>query len=209
MANSSTTEAKGEDCCGRPTLASKSHAGALPTHTHIRSITAATYSYSSSAEYTPTTPLDPTHLARLSSPSKGKSVVDHVNSTLNDVYDSKRLLKTMFSRRHPKRVRPGSVLSVTSYADATRTTASGFSGVLLGIRRRGVDTAFTLRNVVNKTGVEVAFKVCSPMIKNIHVVKRADGEKGGLKDLGRARVNYLRERPGLMTQIAAALKQRK
>jgi large subunit ribosomal protein L19 len=133
--------------------------------------------------------------------------VDYVNATLAETYDPRHLLKTMFSRRHPKRVRPGSVLSVTSFNDPSKTTTAGFSGVLLGIRRRGVDTSFVLRNVVNKTGVEVSYKVCSPMIKSIHVVKRADGAKGGLKDLKRAKVNYLRDRPGLMSQIAGALKQ--
>lgn len=48
--------------------------------------------------------------------------------------------------------------------------------------------------------------MCSPLVKAISVVKRADGKKGGLKDLGRAKVNYLRERPGMMNQIAAAMK---
>lgn len=98
------------------------------------------------------------------------------------------------------------MLTVSTYTSPSRTSASQFSGVLLGIRRRGVDTAFTLRNVVNRTGVEQTFKVCSPMIKDIKIVKRADGKKGGLRYLARAKVNYLRDRPGVMAQIAASLK---
>lgn len=82
----------------------------------------------------------------------------------------------------------------------------------MGIRRRGVDSSFTLRNVINKTGVESAFKIYSPMVKEIRVVKRAENTNvtgrasNGLKDLKRAKVGYLREKQGLMERIAGALK---
>jgi len=64
-----------------------------------------------------------------------------------------------------------------------------------------------LRNIVNKVGVEVSFKVCSPMIKEVRVVRRAEGNKGPVRDLRRAKVNYLRERPQMLAAIASALKQ--
>jgi large subunit ribosomal protein L19 len=147
----------------------------------------------------------------LKSPRNGKAVVDFVNENLLQDYDAQGLCKTLFSRRHPNRIKAGSVLSVVSYNNASRTHTSTFSGVLMGIRRRGVDTGFTLRNIVNKTGVEMHFKVCSPMVKDIQVVKRALKGKnvGGLRDPRRAKVNYLRDRPQMMTQIAAAVKQSK
>jgi large subunit ribosomal protein L19 len=150
-----------------------------------------------------TTPI-PAHAL---SPRNGSSVVTHINTQLREVYDPQRLLKTLFSRRHPFRARPGSVISVISYTTPARTTTSTFSGVLLSIRRRGVDTSFRLRNMVGKTGVESDFKVCSPMIKDIVIVKSADG-RSGMRNLGRAQVNYLRERPQVMAQIASALKTR-
>lgn len=96
-------------------------------------------------------------------------------------------------------------MSVVSYTSPARTTTSVFSGVLMGVRRRGIDTAFRLRNVIAKVGMEVDFKVLSPLIKEIRVVKRADG-KSGLRNLGRAKAGYLRDRPGAMSQIASALK---
>jgi len=77
----------------------------------------------------------------------------------------------------------------------------------MGMRRRGVDTSFRLRNVVNKTGVEQVFKVCSPMIKEIKVVRRAIGRKGPVKDLRKAKINWIREKPGILSNIASALKQ--
>jgi large subunit ribosomal protein L19 len=134
-------------------------------------------------------------------------VVTQQNEALKAAYDTKGLLKTLFARRSPQRLRTGSVVSVQTYTNASKTSAAPFAGVLMRVRRRGVDTAFTLRNVVQKTGVEMNFKVCSPMFKEIKVVRRAQGRKNGVPDLRRARVNYLRERPGLMNQIALALKQ--
>ncbi|KAJ9109025.1 hypothetical protein QFC21_000351 [Naganishia friedmannii] len=147
----------------------------------------------------------------LKTPRNGKAVVDFVNENLLQNYDPDRLRRTLFSRRHPNRLKPGSVVSVVSYNSPAKTHTSTFSGVLMGIRRRGVDTAFTLRNIVNKTGVEMSFKICSPMVKDIQVVKAVKKGKnvGALRDPGRAKVNYLRDRPQLMTQIAAAVKQSK
>ena len=79
----------------------------------------------------------------------------------------------------------------------------------MGMRRRGLDTSFRLRNIVNKVGIEVSFKVCSPMIKEIRVVRRAEGGKGSISNLKRAKVNYLRGRPQMLSAIASALKQAK
>lgn len=140
-------------------------------------------------------------------PRKGTAVIDHINSTLRKTYDPSSTLTNLFSRRHPERIRPGSIITVTSYTTPARTATSSFSGVLMGMRRRGVDTSFTLRNVINRLGVETSFKIYSPMIKEVKIVKRAEGGKGsGVKDLKRAKVNYLRDRAGLMEKIAGALK---
>lgn len=138
------------------------------------------------------------------SPRSGTAVVNHINESLVSSYDPTDRT-TLFSRRDKNRVLPGSVLSVVSYTSPAKTATSVFSGVLMGIRRRGVDTSFRVRTVVHKVGLEVDFKLLSPLIKEIRVVKRADG-KSGLKNLGRAKVNYLRDRPGAMAQIASALK---
>lgn len=143
----------------------------------------------------------------LLTPRNGTHVINHVNNNLNKDYDTHNLLNTFFSRRSAQRLRAGSVVSVMSYADASRTTVAPFSGVLMRVRRRGVDTSFTLRNIVQKTGVEMNFKINSPMIKEVTVVRRARGKKGAIQDLRRARANFLREKPAVMTQIAAALKQ--
>lgn len=148
----------------------------------------------------------PTPQPALLKPKNGWSVVEHVNDTLKKQYDQRGLLQ-LFSRRDPNRLKTGSVLSVMSWTGPDKKNAVPFSGVLMRVRRRGVDTSFTLRNVVQGTGAEMTFKVCSPMIKEIKVIRKAEGrQKDTIRDLRRARVNYLRERPDIMHQIAMALK---
>ncbi|WVQ94741.1 ribosomal protein L19 [Kwoniella sp. CBS 9459] len=140
----------------------------------------------------------------LLAPRRGWSVITHLTS-----HAPKSQYADLFSRRHPDRIKTGSVITVQQYTDATRKSVSPFSGVLMGIKRGGVDTSFRLRNIVNKTGVEMSFKINSPLIKEIKVVKRAEGRTGAVRDLRRSKVNYLRERPSLMTSIAGAIKASK
>lgn len=116
---------------------------------------------------------------------------------------SQNMLATLFSRRHPNRLLPGSILTVTS--DQAPTT---FTGVLLGIRRRGVGTSFILRNVIQRTGVELQFFVGSPHLKSIQIVQKATNisgknRKGGLR---RAKLFYLRTSPDKMSQISTNMK---
>ncbi|WVR03876.1 ribosomal protein L19 [Kwoniella sp. DSM 27419] len=140
----------------------------------------------------------------LLTPRRGWSLITHLNAAA-----PASPYANLFARRHPDRLRTGSVITVQQYTDATRKSVSPFSGVLMGVKRGGVDTSFRLRNIVNKTGVEMSFKINSPLIKEIKVVKRAEGRTGGVRDLRRAKVNYLRERPSMMTGIASAIKAAK
>ena len=117
--------------------------------------------------------------------------------------EKQTLINTLFSRTHPDCVRPGSVLTVT-LAHAPTT----FSGVLISIRRRGPDTSFVLRNVVQRTGVEMQFFVNSPHVKEITVVSRAGSGNGKKKREGfkKAKLFYLRDSPERMTSVAAGVR---
>ena len=132
---------------------------------------------------------------------KGKGIMEHIHKTL-PTPEKQALISTLFSRRHPNRLLPGSVLTVTLAHAPT-----SFSGVLLSIRRRGPDTSFLLRNVVQRTGVEMQFFVNSPHLKEIKVVQRAGG--GGGKEgrrMRRAKLFYLRDSPDKMSEISAGVR---
>jgi large subunit ribosomal protein L19 len=104
-----------------------------------------------------------------------------------------KMLADLFSRRSPNRLVPGSVVTVTlEHAPTT------FTGVLMSIRRRGIDTSFLVRNIVQRTGVEMQFFVNSPHLKDIRVVQKPP--KGRMR---RAKLFYLRTSPDKMSMLAA------
>jgi large subunit ribosomal protein L19 len=73
-----------------------------------------------------------------------------------------------------------------------------FTGILLSIRRRGPATSFILRNVVQRTGVEMQIFPCSPLVKDIRVEKLPP-KRFQL----RAKLFYLREAPEKMSALAS------
>ena len=133
---------------------------------------------------------------------QGKGLMSYLRETL-PTPEKRRILSTLFSRRHPDQLLPGSILSVTlSHAPTS------FTGVLLSLRRRGQDTSFLLRNVIQRTGVEMQFFVNSPHLQDITVVQRAGG-KGGREGrrMRRAKLFYLRDSPEKMSMITAGARQ--
>lgn len=129
---------------------------------------------------------------------KGKRIMEHIHKHL-PTPDKQKLLATLFSHKHPDRIRPGSVLRVTmEHAPTT------FSGVLLAVRRRGVDTSFLLRNIIQQTGVEMQFFVNSPHLKDIKVIRDHTGKRGGRR-VRRAKLYYLRHSPEKMTAFASGV----
>jgi large subunit ribosomal protein L19 len=132
----------------------------------------------------------------------GKGLQQHVLTNL-PTQEKQALLHRYFSRHSVERLLPGSVLTVTQEHAPT-----SFSGVLISVRRRGPDTSFVLRNIVQKTGVEMQFYVNSPHMKDIKVVQRAGG--GGGKEgrrMRRAKLFYLRDSPEKMTSISLGVRQ--
>lgn len=141
-------------------------------------------------------PLPPTDALR-----KGKGLMEHLRKTL--VAPEKRhMVDVLFSRRNPERLQPGTVLTVH-----TQQAPFSFSGVLLAIRRRGPHTSFTIRNVVQKIGVEMQFFVNSPDLKDISIIQRA-GRGGGRagRKTRRAKLFYLRHSPDKMSAISAGVR---
>lgn len=68
-----------------------------------------------------------------------------------------------------------------------------FEGVVLKIKRRGVNTTFTVRKVSYGVGVERIFPLFSPVVEKVEVK-----QKGSVR---RSRLYYLRERMGKAARI--------
>jgi len=125
----------------------------------------------------------------------GKGLMPYLLKTL-PTPEKQKMLRNLFSRHSPNQLRPGSIVTVTmEHAPQT------FTGVLLAIRRRGPDTSFVLRNVIQRTGVELQIFANSPHVKDIKVVRKPP--KGRMR---RAKLYYLRDSPEKMGVIAGAKK---
>lgn len=202
-------------------------ASATPTVTATAATTPADavpypYSFTATTPTSTVTSADHPVVPRLLHPRKGKSVVLYMHDKFlerqNDPVTAGNLpdgtpvsRQDMFSHKRNRKhmVRPGTVLKVTSWKDETKTRSHSFAGVLLGIFRRGLSTSFIIRNVINQTGVEVRYKLHSPMIKDIEIIKPAANIKSNAIIKSRHnKLYFLRRQPQLMNMIANAVKNR-
>jgi large subunit ribosomal protein L19 len=129
----------------------------------------------------------------------GKGLMLHLQRTLPPP-DKQAMLARFLVRDGPERVLPGSVLTVHSTHAPTL-----FSGVLVSVRRRGPDTSFVLRNIVQRTGVEIQFYVNSPHVTKIDVVRRGPASSNGKGGRSRrAKLFYLRHSSEKMSNMSSA-----
>ena len=77
--------------------------------------------------------------------------------------------------------------------EGDRERVQAFEGVVIGIRNRGLNSAFTVRKISHGVGVERTFQTHSPMIDSIERKRRGDVRK--------AKLYYLRERSGKSARI--------
>lgn len=87
----------------------------------------------------------------------------------------------LFSKKYPDSANVGDVLMVTP------KSGEPFAGVMLQIRRRGVDTAIQLRGQLMRTSTEMWFKIYSPTVTAIDIIWRRP------KRARRARLTYMRK----------------
>ena len=70
---------------------------------------------------------------------------------------------------------PGDTLVVqVKVKEGNRERLQAFEGVVIGVRSRGLNSAFTLRKISHGVGVERTFQAFSPMIDSITVKRRGD-----------------------------------
>ncbi|KAJ8086363.1 hypothetical protein PM082_005186 [Marasmius tenuissimus] len=127
---------------------------------------------------------------------KGKGLMPYLSKNLPSP-EKQAMLHDLFSRHSPNRLYAGSVVSVT-----LEHAPFLFTGVILGIRRRGPDTSFVLRNVIQRTGVEMQIFANSPLVKSIKLLQKPP--KGRMR---RAKLYYLRDSPEKMSELASGKKK--
>lgn len=93
---------------------------------------------------------------------------------------------------------PGDTLVVSvKVKEGNRERLQAFEGVCIAIRKRGLNSAFTVRKISHGTGVERVFQTHSPLIASIQVKRRGD--------VRRAKLYFLREREGKSARIKEKL----
>jgi large subunit ribosomal protein L19 len=94
---------------------------------------------------------------------------------------------------------PGDTIIVSvKVKEGNRERLQAFEGVVIAIRNRGLNSAFTVRKMSHGTGVERVFQTYSPMIDSVKVKRRGD--------VRRAKLYYLRGREGKAARIREKLK---
>ncbi|MGB1110741.1 MAG: 50S ribosomal protein L19 [Gammaproteobacteria bacterium] len=93
---------------------------------------------------------------------------------------------------------PGDTVVVqVKVTEGNRERLQAFEGVVIAIRNRGLNSAFTVRKVSHGEGVERVFQTYSPNVAEIKVKRRGK--------VRRAKLYYLREREGKAARIKEKL----
>ena len=106
--------------------------------------------------------------------------VSAVTSSQISVLDPTGARTRLFAKDNPECARVGDILLVR------QRSGDPFAGVCINTRRRGADTALLLRGQLTRVGVEMWYKIYSPLVEGIEVVQRA------AKRARRARLTYMR-----------------
>ena len=97
---------------------------------------------------------------------------------------------------------PGDTIAVkVKVKEGDRERLQTFEGVVIAIRNRGINSAFTVRKISHGEGVERVFQTYSPVIDSIDVKRRGD--------VRRAKLYYLRELSGRKARIKEKIPHRK
>jgi len=93
---------------------------------------------------------------------------------------------------------PGDTVVVNvKVKEGTRERLQAFEGIVIAIKNRGLNSAFTVRKISQGTGVERVFQTHSKLIDSVKVKRRGD--------VRRAKLYYLRELEGKAARIKEKL----
>jgi len=93
---------------------------------------------------------------------------------------------------------PGDTVVVSvKVKEGDRERLQAFEGIVIAIKNRGLNSAFTVRKISHGTGVERVFQTNSPLIDSVTVKRRGD--------VRRAKLYYLRDLEGKASRIKEKL----
>ena len=93
---------------------------------------------------------------------------------------------------------PGDTVVVqVKVIEGTRERLQAFEGIVIGVRKRALNSAFTVRKISHGIGVERTFQTYSPLVESIAVKRRGD--------VRQAKLYYLRELSGRAARIKEKL----
>ena len=93
---------------------------------------------------------------------------------------------------------PGDTIVVSvKVKEGDRERLQAFEGVVIAVKNRGINSAFTVRKISHGTGVERVFQTHSKLIDSVKVKRR-----GAVR---RAKLYYLRELEGKAARIKEKL----
>ncbi len=101
------------------------------------------------------------------------------------------------TRELPKFSPGDTVIVSVKVKEGTRERLQAFEGVVIAIKNRGLNSAFTVRKIAHGTGVERVFQTHSPLIDSVKVKSR-----GAVR---RAKLYYLRDLEGKAARIKEKL----
>lgn len=101
------------------------------------------------------------------------------------------------TRELPKFAPGDTVVVNVKVKEGNRERLQAFEGVVIAVRNRGLNSAFTVRKMSHGTGVERVFQSYSPLIDSVVVKRRGD--------VRRAKLYYLRGLEGKKARIREKL----
>lgn len=97
---------------------------------------------------------------------------------------------------------PGDTVVVgVKVIDGSRERVQNYEGVVIAVKNRGLNSAFTVRKISYGEGVERVFQTHSPMIDNVTVKRRGK--------VRRSKLYYLRGLEGKAARITEKLETKK
>jgi len=104
------------------------------------------------------------------------------------------LVEKKYMDREIPEFRPGDTVAVNvRIQEGDKFRIQVFEGVVIAVKKRGLQSTFTVRKVTAGYGVERVFPLYSPMIERIERKKRGR--------IRRAKLYYLRQRKGKAARI--------